>query len=123
MDHSAHAHCARADALDPVCGMKVEPSKSRHRHTHEGYAYFFCSTACHGRFAADPATYLAVGEPSSAPEALAGVIYTCPMHPEIRRPKPGSCPICGMAPMRRDIAEKKLAALAEGAALARKKFS
>ena len=97
MDHSAHAHCARADALDPVCGMKVEPSKSRHRHTHEGYAYFFCSTACHGRFAADPATYLAVGEPSSAPEALAGVIYTCPMHPEIRRPKPGSCPICGMA--------------------------
>jgi Cu+-exporting ATPase len=29
-------------------------------------------------------------------------IYTCPMHPEIRRPGPGSCPICGMAlePMR-----------------------
>jgi Cu+-exporting ATPase len=24
-------------------------------------------------------------------------IYTCPMHPEIRRPGPGSCPICGMA--------------------------
>lgn len=23
--------------------------------------------------------------------------YTCPMHPEIRRPGPGSCPICGMA--------------------------
>lgn len=27
----------------------------------------------------------------------AGTIYTCPMHPEIRRPAPGSCPICGMA--------------------------
>ncbi len=25
------------------------------------------------------------------------VIYTCPMHPEIRQSKPGSCPICGMA--------------------------
>jgi Cu2+-exporting ATPase len=25
-----------------------------------------------------------------------GTIYTCPMHPEIRRDKPGSCPICGM---------------------------
>jgi P-type Cu+ transporter len=25
------------------------------------------------------------------------MIYTCPMHPEIRRPGPGSCPICGMA--------------------------
>ncbi len=27
----------------------------------------------------------------------AGVIYTCPMHPQVRQPKPGSCPICGMA--------------------------
>ena len=25
------------------------------------------------------------------------VEYTCPMHPQIRRPGPGSCPICGMA--------------------------
>lgn len=24
-------------------------------------------------------------------------IYTCPMHPEIRQPKPGNCPICGMS--------------------------
>jgi Cu+-exporting ATPase len=24
-------------------------------------------------------------------------LYTCPMHPEIRRDVPGSCPICGMA--------------------------
>jgi P-type Cu+ transporter len=27
----------------------------------------------------------------------AEVIYTCPMHPQIRQPKPGNCPICGMA--------------------------
>ncbi len=27
----------------------------------------------------------------------AGTLYTCPMHPEIRRSEPGSCPICGMA--------------------------
>jgi P-type Cu+ transporter len=26
-----------------------------------------------------------------------GTIYTCPMHPEIERDKPGACPICGMA--------------------------
>ena len=25
-----------------------------------------------------------------------GAIYTCPMHPEIRQPEPGSCPKCGM---------------------------
>src|SRR5258708_6709053 len=24
-------------------------------------------------------------------------LYTCPMHPEIRRDQPGYCPICGMA--------------------------
>ena len=32
--------------------------------------------------------------PSEAP--VPGTIYTCPMHPEIRRDAPGSCPICGM---------------------------
>ncbi len=29
--------------------------------------------------------------------ARPGAIWTCPMHPEIRREMPGSCPICGMA--------------------------
>lgn len=29
--------------------------------------------------------------------ALPGAKWTCPMHPEIVRDKPGSCPICGMA--------------------------
>jgi len=36
------------------------------------------------------------GAPASAPIAQ-GTIYTCPMHPQIRRSEPGSCPICGMA--------------------------
>ena len=26
-----------------------------------------------------------------------GAVYTCPMHPEVRQPGPGHCPICGMA--------------------------
>lgn len=25
-----------------------------------------------------------------------GTVYTCPMHPEVRQPQPGNCPICGM---------------------------
>ncbi len=28
--------------------------------------------------------------------ARSGVIYTCPMHPEIRQLSPGTCPKCGM---------------------------
>lgn len=31
------------------------------------------------------------------PLASSEVIYTCPMHPEIRQKGPGNCPICGMA--------------------------
>ncbi len=30
--------------------------------------------------------------------------YTCPMHPEIIRSEPGSCPKCGMALEPRDVA-------------------
>ena len=33
----------------------------------------------------------------AAPPLAAGARYTCPMHPEIVRDAPGSCPICGMA--------------------------
>jgi len=34
---------------------------------------------------------------SSKPKiVIDGAIYTCPMHPEVRQPKPGSCPVCGM---------------------------
>ena len=35
-------------------------------------------------------------ETTAAP-AGSGVEHTCPMHPEVRQPGPGSCPICGMA--------------------------
>jgi len=34
---------------------------------------------------------------ATAPVAAAGTVWTCPMHPEIRRDSPGACPICGMA--------------------------
>ena len=34
-------------------------------------------------------------EPVPSPKE--GTIYTCPMHPQIRRDAPGNCPICGMA--------------------------
>ena len=37
------------------------------------------------------------GPAAEAKAAPAGAIYTCPMHPEVRRDHPGACPICGMA--------------------------
>jgi Cu+-exporting ATPase len=91
--------------------MVVDPASSRWRHVHAGETYHFCSTGCMTKFAADPSKYLA-SKPSKIPTAplrhqaaggsmqarpLAGAIYTCPMHPEVRSPSPGPCPICGMA--------------------------
>jgi Cu+-exporting ATPase len=40
-----------------------------------------------------PADARAAPPPAAAP---GGTIYTCPMHPQIRRSSPGNCPICGM---------------------------
>lgn len=36
------------------------------------------------------------GKYDKVPEGFSGTVYTCPMHPEVRQPKAGSCPICGM---------------------------
>jgi Cu+-exporting ATPase len=79
---------------DPVCGMSVDPATAKHRFDHGGETFSFCCAGCREKFAADPARYL---KPKAEAPARPGVVYTCPMHPEIRRDKPGSCPICGMA--------------------------
>jgi len=85
-------------ATDPVCGMTVEPDGAAAKTEHEGRAYYFCSAHCHDKFVADPAIY-AAGEASATTAAVAGtgVMYTCPMHPEVRQAGPGDCPECGMA--------------------------
>ena len=92
------AHTATPPGIehDPVCGMTVDPAKAKHRAEHAGHSYFFCSARCRERFTTEPARYLT---PSAvAPEPAAGeALWTCPMHPQIVRQAPGSCPICGMA--------------------------
>jgi len=82
-------------ATDPVCGMSVDRSTARHFVRHEGQGFYFCSAGCKAKFEAAPQTYLS-DRPAPVP-APKGTQYTCPMHPEIIRDKPGSCPICGMA--------------------------
>ena len=82
-------------AIDPVCGMTVDPATSKHRFEHDDTMFHFCSAGCRTRFAADPEKYLQPVEKVPTPQA--GAIYTCPMHPQIRQEGPGSCPICGMA--------------------------
>ncbi len=105
--------------------MDVSPG-SPYRLQHKGEAFLFCSAHCMNKFAASPGQYLphagdghahnhGHGHKQEQDRDLVskllgkgecddgtctvetGVIYTCPMHPEIRQDGPGSCPLCGMA--------------------------
>src|SRR5262249_8069815 len=70
-----------------------------HRHRHAGHTYYFCSAGCRSKFAADPDRYVdsPTGRGTDDAPVAQDAIYTCPMHPQIRQVRPGSCPICGMA--------------------------
>ena len=81
-------------------------------------SHFLCSSGCLERFRAASDRYLTDhsqfgaervnkpmredGGPTPASpsrqtaESQPRTIYTCPMHPEVRRSAPGACPICGM---------------------------
>lgn len=111
---------------DPVCGMDVDTASAVKHTLPAGQTYFFCSVHCREGFAADPHGYLGPhpgdsgadddkqdehdhghhghhrhvhGHHAGAAIPGAGDVaeWTCPMHPEVRKPGPGSCPICGMA--------------------------
>ena len=83
-------------AIDPVCGMTVDPAATPHHATHAGETFHFCSAGCRTKFVAGPDRYLNAS--AREPEAVVpGAVYTCPMHPEVRQIGPGACPKCGMA--------------------------
>ncbi len=98
---------------DPVCGMTVDPESAAGSFEHKGQTYYFCSSHCLHKFREEPEQFLSQ---SSTPSPIEPVPiksakapqnsieipsrkreYTCPMHPEIVRDKPGNCPICGMS--------------------------
>lgn len=101
---------------DPVCGMNVDPASAAETIEDNGTEYHFCSTHCARKFRADPSAYVddaSKESPSGGHSCCANggqkkkpanhrpqrtdVIYTCPMHPEVRQVGPGDCPKCGMA--------------------------
>ncbi len=93
-------------AIDPVCGMKVDPETARGgSFTHAETVYYFCNPRCRDKFAADPALYLdkrRAEDPAPPPvprptPADSPAVYVCPMDPEVRQVGPGACPKCGMA--------------------------
>ena len=97
-DHGAGAEKPAGDtAIDPVCGMKVPVGVGKPSAIEEGKAVHFCSEGCRAKFVAHPEAYRHGASAKAVSAAAAGTIWTCPMHPQIRRDGPGACPICGMA--------------------------
>src|SRR5262249_23757077 len=95
---SATAESALTPDRDPGCGMKGDPARPMGgTFTHDGTTYAFCSPRCRERFAADPARHLGARPPGHAQASNTPVEWVCPMHPQIVRAAPGTCPICGMA--------------------------
>ena len=97
-----------SEVRDPVCGMRVDPAKSRFSHEHDGRRYYFCCGGCHAAFQADPTRFVA-SAPSAEPgrgapvaaelpaDRAAETWYSCPMCPDVRQLGPGACHKCGMA--------------------------
>jgi Cu+-exporting ATPase len=95
------------ESIDPVCGMTVKPAAAAGSFEYDGRTHYFCSTHCLDKFKANPQAFLNRAQPivsqpvsiQAKPAVTASTgaeLYTCPMHPEVRQNKPGSCPKCGM---------------------------
>jgi Cu+-exporting ATPase len=107
-------------AIDPVCGMKVDPSKAAGEFAFAGNTFYFCSTHCLEKFRANPQRFASGsrmddlvqlgladekapaccahhGHDASAPTPSIEAKYYCPMCPGVESDKPGDCPKCGMA--------------------------
>jgi P-type Cu+ transporter len=100
--HPAFQIVATKTETDPVCGMQVNPEKAAATSEYQGKTYFFCCAGCKKKFDAAPEQYLAP-QPKQPEIPVPGAQYTCPMHPEVVRDGPGSCPICGMALEPREV--------------------
>ena len=103
---------------DPVCGMNVSET-SKFSTTNDKKEYYFCSKNCLDKFERNPSQYLNeeknhehlehnhLDEPHAHEIIKQNIKYTCPMHPEIIRDKPGDCPKCGMALEPMGVIDKK----------------
>jgi P-type Cu+ transporter len=76
----------------PICGMflTIDSDDKDEKGSHGGHGEHDCCST-DSAAAAAPA-----GKFDKVPADFDGMVYTCPMHPEVRDVKASSCPICGM---------------------------
>ncbi len=96
----------------PVCNMhlvpvdgQMKPDHETHQHAHPGKSHsqgigtYYCPMRCEGdRVYEEPGDCPVCGMHLNKAESqqTSKLVYTCPMHPEVRQNGPGSCPKCGM---------------------------
>ena len=74
-------------AVDPICGMSVDP-KTAISCEKDGVRWYFCCEHCRVKFL-NPTVVSKTPPP--------GATYYCPMCPGVKSDHPANCPICGMA--------------------------
>ena len=96
--------------IDPVCHMNIEPENAAGKSEHNGKTVYFCSEYCKETFDKDPEKFPLEDAVHQQAEHDAGhehhdhshhdsgsdVVYVCPMHPDVKKMGPASCPTCGM---------------------------
>ena len=89
-------------ALDPVCGMNVEPAKAAGKADYLGKTYYFCSPRCLSAFKSNPQGYVGGGSGGTPRLALAGAhggaVRELPPQAAAKKSSAGMAkdPICGM---------------------------
>jgi YHS domain-containing protein len=51
-------------AIDPVCGMEVDPKTAAGKSEYQGQTYYFCSAGCKKSFDKEPQKYAGKSAPA-----------------------------------------------------------
>src|SRR5437899_12520662 len=83
-------------ALDPICGMTVDPATAAGSHDHRGQRYYFCGLSCLERFKADPERSLQPRSVSSAQPTMRKPLPMMQPVPAVTGAAVAIDPVCGM---------------------------
>jgi len=92
-DHHPHCKCGKsclsckAEELTVNCGCAMEAKQ---------YEYNLQSKISHDEHESHAHADLPSAQPGHTSLAASRTIYTCPMHPQVKKNEPGRCPACGM---------------------------
>jgi Cu+-exporting ATPase len=91
-------------AIDPICGMTVDPATARSAQRGD-QTFYFCCEHCRRTFLAEGVPHVPLHhvhirthpEPARTTQRTGSDRYICPMCEGVESDKPGVCPKCGMA--------------------------